>query len=95
MAFTDKIPYKSLKGKVERKDYHTYIEKPFTLPDGVKRLRVDFFYNGKKQRIEAHYDPLNDILYIRSQNSDGAGAYDVVWRVVKGIYTDRDIVYGF
>jgi hypothetical protein len=44
---------------------------------------------------EAHYDPLNDIFYIRSQNSDGAGAYDVVWRVVKGMYTDRDIEYGF
>lgn len=37
----------------------------------------------------------NDIFYIRSQNSDGAGAYDVVWRVVKGMYTDRDIEYGF
>jgi hypothetical protein len=49
-AFTDKIPYKILKGKVERKDYHTYIEKPFILPDGVKRLRIEFSYTGKEQR---------------------------------------------
>jgi predicted metal-dependent phosphoesterase TrpH len=49
-AFTDTTPYKILKGKVERKDYHTYIEKPFTLPEGVKRLRVEFFYTGKEQR---------------------------------------------
>ena len=49
-ANAQEIPYKTLKGKVERKDYHTYIEKPFTLPEGVKRLRVEFSYNGKEQR---------------------------------------------
>jgi len=49
-AFADSIPYKTLKGKVERKDYHSYIEKPFTLPDGVKRLKIVFSYTGKEQR---------------------------------------------
>jgi hypothetical protein len=49
-AHAQETPYKILKGKVERKDYHTYIEKPFLLPDGVKRLRVEFFYKGKEQR---------------------------------------------
>jgi hypothetical protein len=49
-AHAQETPYKILKGKVERKDYHTYIERPFVLPDGVKRLRVEFFYNGKEQR---------------------------------------------
>src|SRR5579859_3075663 len=49
-ADKNNTPYKVLKGKVERKDYHTYIEAPFTLPDGVQRLRVEFSYNGKEQR---------------------------------------------
>ena len=49
-ANAQETPYKILEGKVERKDYHSYIEKPFTLPDGVKRLRVEFSYNGKEQR---------------------------------------------
>lgn len=48
--FTDKILYKTLKGKVESKDNHTYIEETFTLPDGVKRLRIEFSYTGKEQR---------------------------------------------
>ena len=43
-------PYTTLKGKVERKDYHRYIEQPFSLPQGVKRLRIEFSYNGKEQR---------------------------------------------
>ena len=49
-AFSLKIPYQTLKGKVERKDYHRYIERSFTLPDSVKRLRIEFSYNGKEQR---------------------------------------------
>jgi hypothetical protein len=43
-------PYKIIKGKVDRKDLHTYIEAPFTLPDGVKRLTIEFSYTGKEQR---------------------------------------------
>ncbi|WP_431215096.1 CehA/McbA family metallohydrolase [Puia sp. P3] len=39
-----------LKGKVERKDLHTYIERSFSLPDSVKRISVVFSYNGKDQR---------------------------------------------
>src|ERR1700743_1368889 len=39
-----------LKGRVGRKDYHTYISKPFVLPAGVRRLRVGFSYTGKEQR---------------------------------------------
>src|SRR5579871_447393 len=48
-AFRDKIPYKTLKGTVERKDHHTYIERSFTLPDSVKRLRIEFSYSGAAQ----------------------------------------------
>ncbi|TDW96908.1 CehA/McbA family metallohydrolase [Dinghuibacter silviterrae] len=44
------LPYKILKGKVERKDFHTYIERSFTLPKGVKRLRIEFSYDGREQR---------------------------------------------
>ena len=40
----------TIKGKIERKDLHTYVERSFTLPDSVKRLRVEFSYNGKDQR---------------------------------------------
>lgn len=48
--FAQDTPYAILSGKVERKDYHTYVEKPFVLPAGVTRLRVEFSYTGKEQR---------------------------------------------
>ena len=31
----------------------------------------------------AHYDEANDILYIDSLNSDGAGSYEVLWIIEK------------
>ena len=42
-----------------------------------------------------HIDFSNDIIYIQASNSDGAGAYDVIWRIEKGIYKDRLIAYGW
>lgn len=56
---------------------------------------IDNLFEPTIWYTEVHYDRINDVFYIRSQNSDGAGAYDVVWRIVKGVYTDRDIEYGF
>ncbi|MDB5200648.1 MAG: hypothetical protein JWQ27_57 [Ferruginibacter sp.] len=44
---------------------------------------------------EVHYDKTNDTFYIETSNSDGAGSYYVIWKIVKGIYTDRLVAYGF
>lgn len=43
-------PYKILKGTVSRGDYQKYVEVPFVLPSGVKRLTVDFSYNKREDR---------------------------------------------
>lgn len=42
----------------------------------------------------AHYDKENDILYIDSLNSDGAGSYEVLWIIEKGKYSKRLIFSG-
>lgn len=41
------------------------------------------------------YDQQTNTLYITTMNSDGAGAYEVVWKIENGIYKDRLIAYGF
>ena len=28
-------------------------------------------------------------------NSDGAGSYEVIWKIEKGVYKERYIAYGF
>ena len=43
----------------------------------------------------ATFDYVNDVIYIQSMNSDGAGSYEVIWRIEKGEYKERLVVYGF
>ena len=42
----------------------------------------------------AYYDQAKDILYIQAMNSDGAGAYRVVWKIEKGVYKEQYIFVG-
>ncbi len=44
---------------------------------------------------QVNYDKANDILYVQAANSDGAGFYQVIWRIEKGIYKDRYVASGF
>lgn len=44
---------------------------------------------------EVNYDEKNDVLYIQSMNSDGAGGYLVIWKIESARYTDRYVTYGF
>lgn len=44
---------------------------------------------------KVNYDKANDILYISSSNSDGAGGYAVVWKIEKGVYKERFVCHGF
>jgi hypothetical protein len=40
-------------------------------------------------------DKENDVIYIQSMNSDGAGGYVVAWKIEKNIYKERAIFNGF
>lgn len=52
-------------------------------------------YEPTLNNTQVNYDKQNDILYIQSMNSDGAGSYEVVWKIEKGTYKERYVAYGF
>jgi hypothetical protein len=51
-------------------------------------------YEPTLRTTEVYFDRQNDILYIQADNSDGAGAYSVIWRIEKGVYLDRFVDVG-
>lgn len=53
-------------------------------PSAIKNLYETTLWNSK-----ANYDEVNDILYIQSSNSDGAGGYEVIWVIEKKKYKTR------
>jgi hypothetical protein len=65
--------------------------KTITLPkEATANLFEPSIYN-----TQVNFDKVRNIIYIQSMNSDGAGAYDVIWKIENGIYKERFIAYGF
>jgi hypothetical protein len=78
--------------KLAYKSIRVYIGKKQVV---IPVIALDNLFEPALYNTQAHYDGANDILYIQSMNSDGAGAYEVIWKIEKGIYKDRYIMYGF
>ncbi len=81
--------------KSEYKSIEIYIgTKKVVLPKKAIANLFDFT-EMNLDKTQVNYDEKNDIFYIQSMNSDGAGAYEVIWKIEKGIYKDRFVAYGF
>lgn len=104
--FTFHKQYKNVIEKIDNQDYYgtdgyypqveysniqiTINGKTIYLPkEALKNL-----FEPNSYSTSAHYDEANDILYIDSLNSDGAGSYEVLWIIEKGKYSKRIIFSG-
>ena len=52
-------------------------------------------YEPTLWNTKANYDEVNDILYIQSSNSDGAGGYEIIWVIEKKKYKARIVFNEF
>lgn len=62
-----------------------------TIPENV----IENLYEPSLFHIQVNYDKKTNTLFIHSMNSDGAGCYGIIWKVVNGVYKERYLVYGF
>ncbi len=78
--------------KTEYKSIEVFVgNKKVILP----KTALENLYEVSLENTQANYDKANDIIYIQSINSDGAGGYEIIWKIEKGIYKERYIAYGF
>jgi Bacterial SH3 domain len=82
-------------GDAPTKEYRSIIIHLGSRMIELPRIALANLFEPTLFHSKANYDRQHDILYISSENSDGAGTYEVVWRVEKGVYTDRYIEFGF
>ena len=61
----------------------------------LPKYAFDDLYEVSLNNTMVNYDKIRDILYIQSMNSDGAGNYEVIWKIEKGIYKERYVAQGF
>lgn len=58
-------------------------------------VALEGLYEPNIYSTTATFDIHNNIIYIQSLNGDGAGGYEVVWKIENGNYRERLVVYGF
>lgn len=82
-------------GEVPKREYKSIVvyigQRKIILP----QTSLTNLFEPSLNHTVVNYDKANNILYIQSANSDGAGFYEVIWKIEKGIYKDRYIAYGF
>lgn len=82
-------------GELPHSEYKSIIVSIGKRKVGLPKTALANLFEPRLSDTEVNYDKENDILYIRSSNSDGAGFYQVIWKIEKGHYKDRYIASGF
>ena len=95
IEYIDSLPYHGTDGEYPYTEYAD-----ITVSIGNRRIPVPGealknLFEVSLQDTKVHYDEAADTMYIQSMNSDGAGAYEVIWRIVNGVFKDRYIASGF
>jgi hypothetical protein len=61
----------------------------------LPQVAFNDLYEPTLYNSEVLYDEANEIIYIQTMNSDGAGTYYVIWKIEKGVYKGRLVAYNF
>jgi len=88
-------PYYGTDGEIPTRQYG-FIDVAFgTNKVVIPTSALEGLYEPTLENTEAFYDSKNDILYISSLNSDGAGGYCVLWIIEKRKYKTRHLFSNF
>lgn len=55
----------------------------------IPNKEIENLFNVSNEFTTCYYDRKNDTLYLTMINSDGAGAYVALFKIVKGVYKER------
>ncbi|WP_454880353.1 hypothetical protein [Sphingobacterium detergens] len=61
----------------------------------IPEKEIENLFNVNNEFAACYYDDRNDILYITSVNSDGAGGYAILFKIEKGNYKGRVVTIPF
>lgn len=95
LQYINNKKYWGTDGEIPKTEYHAIRITIGTRKVALPATAIDNLFEPNLTSTKANYDKANDILYIQSMNSDGAGGYEVIWKIEKGVYKERYIAYGF
>ena len=95
IQYINNQPYWGRDGEMPTSNYKAVSIRIGTKIVYLPRMALAGLFEPSLYNTQVHYDEKNELLYIQSSNSDGAGAYELIWKLHKGVYKDRYIAYGF
>ena len=95
IEFIDNKQYWGTDGGLPKTEYYSIKIKIGRNVFVAPKLATQNLYEPNLDTVEVNYDKEKGMIYIQTMNSDGAGAYYVVWKFKNGVYQDRLIAYGF
>lgn len=91
----DNIKYWGMDGGMPTAQFESIVIKMGQRRIVLPKYALEGLYEPSLYSAEVNYDKVNDVFYIQTMNSDGAGSYLVIWQIEKGSYKDRLVAYGF
>ena len=91
----DNKKYWGMDGGMPTAQFQEIIIKVGSKTISLPKKALEGLYEPSIYNAEVNYDKTNDTFFIQTMNSDGAGSYEVIWKVEKGIYSERLVAYGF
>lgn len=82
-------------GEIPKREYKSIDLEIKNIKTEIPNNALQNLYEPTLENTEANYDEINDILYIQSSNSDGAGGYEVLWIIEKNKFKNRIEEYDF
>ena len=82
-------------GNIPKREYKSIQIEINNVKIGLPNIALKNLYEPSLYNSKANYDEKNDVLYILSSNSDGAGSYEIIWIIEKKKYKNRIEAYGF
>lgn len=91
----DGKPYWGRDGELPTWEFSMIVIRMGTVSRILPFSSVAQLYEPNLADMKAYYDQSNDTIYLTSANGDGAGYYEVAWKIVKGQYAGRFVASGF
>lgn len=95
VEFIDGKIYYGGDGEIPGYEYASIVVRSGSVSRVLPAKALIQLYEPNLSSVEAFYSETDDTLYITASNGDGAGYYEVVWRIVGGRYADRFVASGF
>ena len=82
-------------GNIPKREYKSINIEIDNVKIELPKSALKNLFEPNLENTTVNYDKINDILYISSANSDGAGGYLIIWIIEKKKYKNRIEAYGF